>query len=220
MAKELAVVLVVFVSLTTCLAQEINFINPLVDSMIQKTLDDYGGRIEPLRIRPYSWTLTHRARFLLRGGADLINIQLRGMKSLKRTGNSVLSALDAATNRLQFKFELSNMTHTCLGRARMGGYVMARNFTGTVTAIKGNIALRYSKANDELVVMSLKVNKLSGFNIDVVGEKNINEMIADQFLKGATAYLDRAFTVGIEQILLPIFNAAVRDNRIIKGVMS
>ena len=196
-----------------------NFYNPLVDNLLEQTVKANSAKIEPLAIQDLVWRMDRGALVRIRAAAGVRNVRLNGLSSIARTGEVILNDLDAATSRLAFNFELTNMTHTFDGIVQAVGISSNRKFNGTVTRIAGQMVLRYSKATDELMVMTVKVTKLDNLEIIVKGGRRLAEMVENAFIRSAVAYLERGFRVTIEYSLQVIFNRAVVNNRVIKSIM-
>lgn len=65
------------------------FMNLLVDNLIQNTIKQSEKEINPLKIQDREWTAEQRLVFTIRGVAKVSGMQLYGMNTMKRVGKTM-----------------------------------------------------------------------------------------------------------------------------------
>ena len=202
---------------------ETEYNNLLIDNLIAGKIKKHINELEPLRIQNYTYEFNRRWAFgllPLKGHAKLEDIELHGLSTIQRIGPVKFSSPDEASKGLEIVFEVTNLTHSMTGNARLGLLNSERNFTGHIKLVEFHLYVKHSKARDEVYVQRLMLTKLDGLDVQVIGGYRINDWLTRQLITRAHRYLQSASKYAIEFYMTHMFNVVLSGDKSIKYILS
>lgn len=206
-----------FVAYVTADTAEDGKFDEFFDNVLKASLKKRAEEIEPLNASDIGVSFDRRFGFVhITGEAIFADIQVNGLSSLHRSGNSSRSVLKDGRKRVSVELSTKAVSLTANSRFHVMGLGPRRRITGKLDKLTFQLTINHNTTSNDVELHDFKVKALDGLALQAKKRELLVDKITNLAIRASLATFRRTIRFAIQVAVKRTLRKHINDIKVLK----